>query len=316
VKVLSRDARGTQAQQLSRRALRSVSGALARAHDRVERRLQPAPRAYPPYVASVGAAFETGFTTCPCLFVLSTGRTGTDTLAALLHRSDAVAAVHEPQPKLVQVSYGAYMTGAADSKWRQIVIAARGEQVAYAAMHGKVYAETNNRMTYLADALAAGFPASRFIHQHRHPYDVVYSCLRRNHYAGHPWDYARVRPRDGDPYAGAWDEMATIEKVAWYWMEINRLALDFGRRVPAGRFMDLPSRLLFEGDAATIEAIFRVAGVETPEVLEIEEVLGVPRNRQVGGASVKAPADWEPAQRHAVNAIVGDVAAELGYELF
>ena len=314
VKTTPRHGGADNAHHLSRRALQSLAGALSRAHAHVERRLEPQPERRP-YVASVGAAYDTGFATCPCLFVLSTGRVGTDSLAALLGCSPGITAVHEPQPKLVHASYQAYMNDANHERWRDIVLAARGEQVATSARWGNIYAETNNRMTFLAGVLSDTLPASRFIHLHRHPYEVIYSCMRRSHYAGHPWDYARIRPRAGDPYARKWDGMSVLEKVAWHWMEINRIGLEFGRQVPGDRFLNLPSKSLFHGDPETIEAIFRFAGTTTPPRERLEEVLGTPHNQQVGGAAVRTPAEWSTEQRSAVNAIVGEVAVELGYEL-
>ncbi len=129
----------------------------------------------------------------PC-FAMTTGRTGTQTLAALLNVSPSIDAWHEPEPRMIAASRLAW-DGAGDAAfWREAVIVARSQLIGAAFRRGKVYFEGNNRMTFLAGALAEAYPTSRFLIVARNPEDFITSGLKRGYYLGHPWDHARIRP--------------------------------------------------------------------------------------------------------------------------
>jgi hypothetical protein len=250
------------------------------------------------------------------VFVLSTGRVGTQTLTGLLALSPRVVSVHEPEPRLVRASFDAYMEGtrADAAAWGRIVLAARDDLVCDANRKGRVYVETNNRLTYLAPAVAAAFPDSRFIHLHRHPYEVIRSAMRRGYYRHHNWDFARIRPRPGEPLAAEWEGLPPLEKCAWYWARSNaeaRAALD---ALPPDRRLDLGADALFAGDPATVDRIFAFAQVERPPQPWIEEVLGRRMNAQRAG-EYPPPAEWSEAERQAVRRHVAEVAERLGYRL-
>jgi hypothetical protein len=125
------------------------------------------------------AGYEKNWTNTQPVFVLSTGRTGTMQLSAVLNLSPDIFAVHEPRPSLVKVAKDAYINGYPEDKWIDIVQSARDELIAYAHHKQKIYVETNNRLTFLAKALSKAFPKSKFIHLHRHPYEVIRSGMRR-----------------------------------------------------------------------------------------------------------------------------------------
>jgi hypothetical protein len=301
---------------LKRQALRATQDGLVRVKRRIDDLLTADPSApRTPYVERLAEAYARGWEGCPCVFVLSSGRVGSKTLTALFALSSRVRSEHEPDPRLVKASFDAYLDGPAiaeSGSWRALVYAARDDHVCEANRRGKIYVETNNRLTYLAPALARCFPASKFIHLHRHPYEVVRSGMRRGYYQGHNWDFARVRPRPDEPIAAEWEVLPRLEKCAWFWARINGEARAFLRSLPDGRGLDLPADALFSGDRATIERIFAFVGVELPPKDLVEEVLGRRINAAVRG-SFPVPSDWSEADRAAVWRYVGDLAGELGY---
>lgn len=302
---------------LRRQALRATQESLVRVKRKIDDLLTADPSApLTPYVERLGQAYARGWEGCPCAFVLSTGRVGSKTLTALFALSSRVVSLHEPDPRLVKASFDAYLQGprtiAESDAWRDLVYAARDDHVCEANRRGKLYLETNNRLTYLAPVLARCFPASKFIHLHRHPYEVVRSGMRRGYYQGHNWDFARVRPRPEEPLAAGWEALPRLEKCAWFWARINGEAREFVSALPQGRGLDLAADALFAGDRSTIERVYEFVGVAIPPAALIEEELGRKINAAVRG-SFPVPSDWSESDRDAVWRHVGEVAGALGY---
>lgn len=294
------------------RALLRLQDLARRADVRIERvlRQRDIPRAELP--GDLDKAYATGWRGVRAVFGLSTGRAGTRTLAALLARSPDADAHHEPYPRLVKASFDAYLSPGEERLWEAVVLAARDDLVWAAHREGKIYIETSNRLSYLAGPLSRAFPASRFIHLHRHPYEMVRSALRRGFYQGHPWDFARIVPRPGDPERERWPEMTPLEKSAWNWARVNRAALDFLATLPADRRLSLPSQDLFLlGDAT--RGLFEFAGLRRPPDAALRRVLAQRLNRQKPERGAEGP--LSAAEREAIRRYTAGVAAELGYGL-
>jgi len=262
----------------------------------------------------LGRAYEKHWQGYRCVFVLSTGRVGSKTLAVLYNLSTSVMALHEPMPRLIQASFEAYMEPDRHTPvtWRSMIHAARDDYICKAYDLNWCYVETSNRMTWLASHLAESFPDSRFIHLHRHPLEVIRSGLRRSYYQGHGGDFARVRPRADDEWVTAWDGFAAWQKVAWYWQAANSEALNFKATLPADRFLSVAAADMFAGSEACIRSLFEFAGTAVPSWRKIKRVLGKKLNAQQG-----APDDdgWRPEQLTGIRNIAGETAAGLGYDI-
>lgn len=301
-----------------RQALQFTQKNIIRINDKITRILTGEADAHPvPFVSGLAQAYAQNWANCPCVFVLSTGRVGTKTLTALLALSPKVVATHEPEPRLVKPSFDAYMEGqdlASSEKWSAVVLAARDDAVCEANRRGKIYVETNNRLTYLAPALAVAFPASKFIHLHRHPYEVVRSAMRRGYYQNHNWDFARIRPRTGELLAAQWDQLSPLEKSAWYWARCNAESHTFLATLPVSRRLDLRADALFAGDEETLKTLFSFSGVDFPQRERVEEVLGQKINAARKG-HFPLPSEWSETERMSVRQFVAETAKTLGYEL-
>ncbi len=299
-----------------RSLLRIVRSGLTAALRRIDRSLSR-DRSSPQeaFVRNLAEAYGRGFADCPCVFVLSTGRVGTTTLARLFERSPRVTATHEAHPRLVQTSFEAYLAEAdldPSEEWLRVVLAARDDAVCTANRLGRIYLETSHRMTFLAGILARAFPASRFIHLHRHPYPVMRSALCRGHFEHHPWDFARVRPRPNEPLAERWEQLPRFEKTAWHWARINRHPLEFRKTISSDRFLDLPADGVFAGDPDAIRRVFAFAGVPEPEPAAIRRILDSKINAQRSDAFPEV-ADWTKEQLDTAWRWTGEVASTLGY---
>jgi hypothetical protein len=283
----------------------------------LERRSAPAPAER--VTVSLADAYESGWSRAQCLFVLSSGRTGTQTVAGILDTSPHMLAEHEAHPRLVKASFDYHMAGgptASDrERWLELVLAGRDDLVLNASRRGRIYAETSNRMTYVADLLRDAFPASRFVFLHRHPHQVIVSGQRRGWYHDHPWDFARIVPRADDPVAADWAAMGQVERIAWYWAQVNGDAAEFLSSLPPERRLELRADALFDPSTGAWRGLFELAGVPAPAERSVRAVLGRQLNRQVGGHRATAPAGWSDAQQATVERLVAPVCERLGYSL-
>lgn len=267
---------------------------------------------------TLGKAYEIGWEGMQCIFALSTGRTGTQTLAAVLRLSPHIVAQHEPAPRLVQSSFDAYMDAeSADwlERWSAFVLATRDDFVLGANAEGKVYVESNNRLTYLAPAVRDAFPASKFIFSHRDPYKVIRSGMQRGAYQGpgKAWNFARIRPRPEDPYFAKWDTMIPLEKEAWRWAQINRQARDFFDHLPQERKYELPSAAFFAADEQKYKEIFEFVGVPCPSMDKIQGIMGRKMNAQAHFNGLAF--EWTEESRDTVRPYIEETASLLGYEV-
>ena len=256
---------------------------------------------------------EAGWRDNHCVFVLSTGRAGTMQLSGLLKLSRNILALHEPTPVLLQQGRDAYAEPDAEV-WVPLLHAARDELIAFANQIGKVYVETNNRMTFLATALAKAYPSSKFIHLHRHPHQVIRSGLARNWYGGSGLDYARVTPLDGDPMAECWSRLEGAEKIAWFWTRVNEASMDLISGLDASRGLTLPADELFAGAPETLSRLFAFVGGSPPPSKAASRILRqrLNANRKASPTEVR----WQTSDLgRRINSIVGPVANALGYDL-
>jgi hypothetical protein len=256
------------------------------------------------------------------VFVLSTGRVGTDTLTQVLNQSVEINAFHEPEPRFLAETKSAYQTPPSNRRETLDLAAfyhhARMFEFPAATTYrtclrrGLVFAETSNRLTYFAPSLAEYFPLAQFIHLHREPANVVRSAMRRRFYAGHGWDAYRIEPRSSDPFASAWEAWTPFEKCCWYWRAINEFALNFNDSLDGSRTFNLPSADLFDGNGDVLRRLFEWIGVSPPDDDSLQQIVDVPHNAQERGDFPKWP-KWTREQKSQMLRIVQPVSSRLGY---
>ncbi|MEZ4700851.1 MAG: sulfotransferase [Rhodothermales bacterium] len=266
---------------------------------------------------TLGKAYEAQWEGFPCVFALSTGRTGTQTIASMLALSPAVLAQHEPAPRLVRASYEAFMDereGWMD-RWRPFALAVRDDFVLEACAEGRIYVESNNRITYMAPAFAEAFPASRFIFSHRDPYQVIRSGMQRGAYQGGnmAWNFARIHPRTDDPAFAQWESYTNLQREAWRWARINGYAKVFFDTLPEERRLELPARAFFSNDMDIYRSLFAFVGAPLPSEDALRGVMGKQLNAQAHYNGLDF--EWTDALRESVRPIVQPVAESLGYEV-
>ncbi|MEQ8837717.1 MAG: sulfotransferase, partial [Lacipirellulaceae bacterium] len=183
-----------------------------------------------------------------------------------------------------------------------------------ALLKNRIYAETSNRLTYIAPELSSSLKNAKFIFLHRHPAEVVVSAMRRNYYASNPWDDFRITPREDDQFYADWPSFSQFQKCCWYWRGVNEFSLQFLENLPKTQYFTLSSNDLFAPNIQTLNSMFKWIGGDLPEEADIFELLSVKHNEQRTGAFPPWE-EWEEKLKTELAEIAGPVADRLGYSL-
>ena len=164
-------------------------------------------------------------------FILSTGRSGTKTIARTLNALPGCYCPHEPVPTLIAEG-SAYRHGqVSGEKIRRILRESRSP-----TFYGATYGESNQKLSFVIPELAETFLEAKFVWLIRNGLDVVASIMARGWYGGYEEDYETMPERwkawrdhriqgdlCGDVSKKKWMRMAPFERCCWYWSYVNRL---------------------------------------------------------------------------------------------
>jgi hypothetical protein len=255
------------------------------------------------------------------LFVVSTGRTGTQFLADLFGRLGARAS-HEPGPKWLRLVSNAHVAGRLSSeRAARLVGHVRRNEVEQAG--APPWVESSCLVYGLVDPLLAGFPDAHVVQVVRDPRSYVRSAMGWGAYraGGRPLNvvpFRRLAPSQFRPRSVRrrlqWAGESQFERLCWAWAAMNRSMREQGSgssRFSVVRYEDLfdPERsgptlhslcalAGFEADDATLSRLAerRInAGTRTPEIPEWSR--------------------WTPAERRRLVRECADEAARYGYDL-
>jgi len=250
-----------------------------------------------------------------CLFVLSTGRTGTSTLIRLLNLSPKVSALHEPKPNLVREYRRAYsgVTTRPD-RYRRLFERARRRLISRECPNGEVYAEAT-LLKFFAPVIAEMLPNAKFLHLHRHPGEIVRSAMRRRWYLDNPLDRYRLVPLPTDPAHELWAHWDSFQKSCWLWHVENKYFLDLAETLGSDRVLRLQFDQWIDPRTGEYRRIFEFVGVELPEPGAVPRILGMKYNRQVDG-EFSCFEQWTEAQKQSLCEIAATTMNRLGYAEF
>lgn len=162
-------------------------------------------------------------------FVVSTGRSGTQTLAELLDRSPDCVCPHEPEPRLLmeamQYLYGKLPHDEAVALLRRTRPTIQTD---------KQYGESHHHLSLMIPALHDAFPQAKFVWLIRDGRKMVASLYARGAYKGYRfsateggilWETTRIRgDRVGDMSTLTWWGLSRFEKCCWHWDYRNRFS--------------------------------------------------------------------------------------------
>ena len=253
----------------------------------------------------------------PCVFVLSTGRAGTKTIAELLGLSKQVFAYHEPRPLLYglsRLSHQQYDGPLVAKVLQEAFLAARRDLLDFSLVSGKGYVETSPQVTFLAPAIAAAIPGALFIHLTRNPRDVVRSAMRRKWYECNPNDQYRISPQTGTEDSNKWESYNAFQKNVWLWRETNRWIAQFCKQLPARSSLLIRAENIFDGDQETLTQVFTFLRLSMPPKNRIQTLLQKRLNAQSKGEFPR-PSEWPEVWNQDLRSIAGETAENLGYGL-
>lgn len=127
-------------------------------------------------------------------------------------------------------------------------------------------------------------------------------------------DYARPRPRPGDPWHERWPSLSRLQMVAWYWAHVNCLF--------AAHLAPLPRESWIKIDYThitvdRIRELFGFLDLEGFDAARIQEMLGRRINSLEDRFQTRGPfphwKDWTADQRREFEDIAGEQLAALGY---
>lgn len=128
-------------------------------------------------------------------------------------------------------------------------------------------------------------------------------------------DYARPRPRPGDPYFERWPELSRFEMAAWYWQFINRLYVENLAKIPPEDWIGIDYSTVEPQD---IERVFDFLGLRGFDHDSVENMLSSHINsvwsriRRRGKFTTWR--DWDEDRRRAFDGIAAGAMTLLGYD--
>jgi len=217
------------------------------------------------------------------VFVVSTGRSGSELLVRLMKKANMGSIFHEPHPRMFLGSKLAYKLGPGqiDAKIMAF-LNARYFLLKNAYLQEQRFIETNNRTTFFMDAIAEIFPKAKFIHMIRHPGAFVRSGLRRNYYTGNENDDGRLTPNQQNPVSFEWENITRLEKIAWLWNETNVFIEEKKDSLDLDRVLTVHANDLFT-DPKKFQAICNFLNHPELDRDQIESLITNPVNKQKQG---------------------------------
>jgi len=167
-------------------------------------------------------------------FILSTGRSGSKSIAKLLSEVDGLICLHEPKPELILESSAYHYGDIEECQLENLLRSTRPGSI-----NGMTYCESNQTLSLITPLLRDVFPSARYIWLIRNGLDFVASAMQKQWYSGHSayskkyedststqraWVEGRIRADlCGEMGIEQWKTSTRFEKCCWYWSYINRL---------------------------------------------------------------------------------------------
>ena len=212
------------------------------------------------------------------VFILSTGRTGTQFFEDYFNQTSEAVCRHEPWPsRRFKFLSNLYLNQKVSARrLGRIYLSSRKKL--FASLHGRSYIESSNFLFGCVPALKQIYDDVRIVHLVRHPQSYVSSHLGKGFWRGHKRFFARFVPY--------WLEKLELEKqndpieiLAARWNYVNRQIASYEADYPylLIRFEDLFSKDIHTA-SDTLNQIREFCDLPVMDARENERWLQTPKN--------------------------------------
>lgn len=237
------------------------------------------------------------------VFVTSTGRTGTDFITWLVNAHvDNAWSLHEPKPAFRRRSYE--LRARAPTRYERLYFQ-WPRRWRHARRPEHWYVETNYHLHAAMHLMRACFPGALIVHIVRDGREVVRSWLNRYRYIRD----THVTPFHvpGDAAQAWWRDWNPLQKLAWYWVNVNRTA------AAQGPDMWFRYETLFDAERSPLlDLLDRMPGTHY-DPAAIRAAFSRPVNASPPNRLFPPYEDWPRAWREQFWEIAGEEMQRLGY---
>lgn len=266
------------------------------------------------------------------MFIVSTGRAGSNMLAKVLAHHPDLIAFHEPRPQLNAEALARWRGSHSVGRIRAKIKSKRSWLIEQAGWNQCTYVESSHFCSHLIEDLHAMHNA-RFIHLHRDGRAFVRSGLERD------WWYPERRTAIfGDKHSEnnlfkRWIRRkfltdigfssddhrldpprymkSRVEKISWLWVEINSVIMNQMAYLPTDAYTSISLNSFSRNE---VEKLLRFIGAS-----DAEEVVGPMmraashRPNRTRERRIPPFNEWEDEQKQRFWKIAGPLMTELGY---
>jgi hypothetical protein len=194
------------------------------------------------------------------IFILSTGRCGSLFIHQLLSQSALAKSYHEAFPNLMYFSNYAYHNQDKREVLKKMIQVSRMELILDAFNENRIYAESNQCLSFFTPALNDLFPRCKFIHLVRHPAEFVRSAVMKGwHLNDSIWESGRLKMRT----IASWEGMSQIAKLAWLWKQTNRYLSEELSHMPSDRVLNVKTEDMFSS-VDIVKNIYYFCEIDVP----------------------------------------------------
>lgn len=257
------------------------------------------------------------------VFVVSTGRSGSQMIARVLAEHPSVCSFHELQPHLNLEAY-VKRTTSRHRKWiENRIIHKRSDVIKQVTSNGLVYLESSFYHSLLIPELYKLYNA-RFIHLYRDGRYFVRSAIAKGWYEKEPlkyrlktWIRRHFRIDTGhqmvDNRLNPPSDLKTrFEKLSWLWSELNKVILYNLSSISEDLVFSFPLENL---NKKTVTDLLEFMGVPAdPELIDKMMARADQKPNKSKKFTSPSVADWNDWEKKRFNEIAGDMMRRLGYE--
>ena len=258
------------------------------------------------------------------VFIVSTGRSGSQMLAHVLRHHPCVCAFHEPMPTLNTEAYAAWSKSHSPDKISKKIASKRSRLIEQVTENRFRYVESSHFASHLIPLLESLY-TPHIIYIHRDGLEFAKSGIERGWFesgqlgglqerlkrllrraymldVGQPGRDHRLRPPS--------DLKTEFEKTAWLWAEINKVIMKDLASLPSDRVMTIG---LADINSDSLRRIVNFLGLEPSEelLLRMSQTASLRPNKTERVLTT----DWTLQELRRFDAIAGDVSRKLGYGL-